>query len=280
MTEIVDKKIIVDSLGTKITQFKVVAPSVAKKAKPGQFVVVMVTLQGERVPLTVVEKNVEDGTITLIVQEVGLTTKLLGKLGKGDSIYALVGPLGHATKIKNYGKVILIGGGVGIAEIYPAAKELKDAGNHVTTILGVRTKDLLILEEELKVVSDDLFITTDDGSYNRKGFVTDILKELLTCDLKCKTYNLIYAVGPIPMMKNVSSVTKDSGVKTLVSLNSLMVDATGMCGSCRVTIGGKPKFTCVDGPEFDASLVDWDELTKRGKAYQEKENYICKLYKL
>lgn len=280
MTEIVEKKILVDASGVKITQLKVTAPFIAKKAKPGQFVVVMVAEEGERVPLTVVDKDIEAGTITLIIQEVGLTTKLLGKLEKGKFLYALVGPLGQATKMKNYGKVILVGGGVGIAEIYPAAAELKAAGNHVTSILGVRTKDLLILEEELKATSDQLLIATDDGSYGQKGFVTDILKELLTYDLKLRTYNLIYAVGPIPMMKNVSLVTKDSGVKTLVSLNSLMVDATGMCGGCRVTVDGKPKFTCIDGPEFDASLVNWDELIKRSKVYEDKEKHICELYKL
>ena len=280
MAEIVEKKILADTLGVRIIQLKVTAPLIAEKAKPGQFVVVMVVEEGERVPLTVVEKDVEAGTITLIVQEAGLTTKLLSKLDKGKSIYAIVGPLGHHAEIKKYGRVILVGGGVGIAEIYPVASALKQAGNHITTILGVRTKELLILEEELKVTSDELFITTDDGSYGRKGFVTDILKELLTYDLKLKTYNLIYSVGPIPMMKNVSLVTKDSGIKTLVSLNPLMVDATGMCGGCRVTVGGEVKFTCVDGPEFDASLVDWDELTKRNRVYEEKEKHICNLYKL
>ena len=276
MAEIINKKILVNTLGTKITQLEVIAPFVAKKAKPGQFVILMVSEEGERVPLTVVEKDVESGTITLIIQEVGLTTKLLGKLGKGDSIYALVGPLGHNTEVKKYGKVILIGGGVGIAEIYPAAVELKAAENHVTTILGARTKDLLILEDKLKAASDQLLVATDDGSYGQKGFTTTILKELIGKE----RYDLIYAVGPIPMMKNVSLVTKDSGVRTLVSLNSLMIDATGMCGGCRVTVDGKPKFTCVDGPEFDASLIDWDELAKRNKVYEDKEKHICNLYKL
>jgi len=276
MVEIVEKNILVDTSGVKITQLKVIAPLIAEKAKPGQFVVVMATEQGERIPLTVVKRDPRAGVITLIVQEVGLTTKLLGKLDKGNSFYAIVGPLGNYTEIKKYGKVILIGGGVGIAEILPAAGELKAAGNSVTTILGARTKDLLILEEELKAASDKLFIATDDGSYGQKGFTTTILKELI----EKEKYDLIYAVGPIPMMKNVSLVTKESGIKTLVSLNSLMVDATGMCGGCRVTIGGKVKFTCIDGPEFDASLVDWDELIKRGKVYEDKEEYICKLYKL
>ncbi len=276
MAEIVEKKILVDGSGVKITQLEVIAPLIAKKAKPGQFVIVMVVEEGERVPLTVVEKDTRAGTITLIIQEVGLTTKLLGKLDKGKSIYAIVGPLGHHTEIKKYGKVILVGGGVGIAEIYPAARELKSAGNHLTTILGARTRDLLILEEELKTASDQLFIATDDGSYGQKGFTTTILKELIGRE----KYDLIYAVGPIPMMKNVSLVTKDSGVKTLVSLNSLMIDATGMCGGCRVTVDGKAKFTCIDGPEFDASLIDWDELIKRNKVYEDKEKHICNLYKL
>lgn len=276
MAEIVEKKILVNASGVKITQLKVTAPLIAEKAKPGQFVVVMVVEEGERIPLTVVEKDTKAGTITLIIQEAGLTTKLLGKLDKGKSIYAVVGPLGHYTKIKKHGKVILVGGGVGIAEIYPVAGELKAAGNHVTTILGARTKDLLILEEELKAASDQLIIATDDGSCGQKGFTTTILKELI----EKEKYDLIYAVGPIPMMKSVSLVTKDSGIKTLVSLNSLMIDATGMCGGCRVTVDGKAKFTCVDGPEFDASLIDWDELIKRNKVYEDKEKHICNLYKL
>lgn len=276
MAKIREKSILVDSSGVRITQLVVVAPDIAEKAKPGQFVVVMASEVGERVPLTVVERDTKDGTITLIVQEIGLTTKLLGRLEVGESLYALVGPLGHHSEIKNYGKVILVGGGVGIAEIYPAAKELKAAGNQVTTILGARTKDLLILEEELKTVSDELLIATDDVSCGQKGFTTDILKELIAKE----QYNLIYAVGPIPMMKKVSLVTKDSGIKTLVSLNSLMVDATGMCGGCRVSVDGVVKFTCVDGPEFDAFLVDWDELIKRNKVYEEKEKHICNLDKL
>lgn len=276
MSEIVEKKILVDALGVRITQLKVVAPLIAKKIKPGQFIVVMVVEEGERIPLTVVEKDIEAGTITLIIQEVGLTTKLLGKLDKGKSFYAIVGPLGHSTEIKKYGKVILIGGGVGIAEIYPAARELKAAGNNLTTILGSRTKDLLILEEELRATSDQLFIATDDGSYGQKGFTTTVLGELI----EKEKYDLICAVGPIPMMKNVFITAKDSGVKTLVSLNSLMIDATGMCGGCRVTVGSEVKFTCIDGPEFDASLIDWDRLIKRSKIYQDKEKHICRLYKL
>lgn len=274
--KIIEKEVLVESLGVKITKFKVNSPVIAKKAKPGQFIAVMVSEEGERVPLTVVDCDKGKGSITLIVQELGLTSKLLGKLEVGDSLYSLVGPLGHATEIKNYGKVILVGGGVGIAEIYPVAKALKEAGDEIVTILGARTKDLLILEEELKKFSDKLYITTDDGSCGKKGFTTDILKEVLSLG----KYDLIYVVGPIPMMKSVTNTTKDSGIKTLVSLNSLMVDASGMCGGCRVTIDGKIKFTCVDGPEFDAHSVDWEELEKRNKVYAKQEKHICRLYKL
>jgi ferredoxin--NADP+ reductase len=213
------------------------------------------------------------GTITLIVQEAGLTTRLLGKMKPGDSLYALVGPLGHATEIKKYGKVVLVGGGVGIAEIYPVAKALKAAGNNVTTILGARTKDLLILEKELKAVSDELLMATDDGSYGRKGFTTDILDETL----KKGGYDLVYSVGPIPMMRRSAAVTANYKVKTIISLNAIMVDATGMCGCCRVTVGGKTLFSCVDGPEFDAHQIDWDELVKRNRIYENCEKHVCKL---
>jgi len=274
--EIVEKKVLAETADTKITEIVIRAPLIAAKAQPGQFVVVIVSEKGERVPLTVVEADEKAGTITLIFQELGLTTKLLGKLNTGDSLYALTGPLGHATEIKRYGKVILIGGGVGIAEIYPVAKALKEAQNNLTIIIGARAKDLLILEKELKSTSDELYITTDDGSAGRKGFTTDILKELLSGG----KYGLVFAVGPIPMMKKVSFVTKASGVKTVVSLNSLMVDATGMCGGCRVSVKGKVKFTCVDGPEFDADEVDWPGLEKRSKIYEDKEKHICKLYNL
>jgi ferredoxin--NADP+ reductase len=257
-------------------RISVLSPDIAAKARPGQFIVLMVSENGERVPLTVVQTDPAKGSVTLIFQEAGLTTKLLGKLSEGDSLYAIVGPLGHPTEIKNYGKVILVGGGVGIAEIYPVAKALKNAGNHVTTILGARTKDLLILEDELKKVSDEFHVATDDGSYGRKGFTTDILDELLG---KGK-YDLVYSVGPIPMMKRTAAVTKKFNVKTVVSLNAIMVDGTGMCGCCRVTVGGKTYFSCVDGPEFDASLVDWDELMKRNRIYDNKEKHICNLNKL
>ncbi|MFH0763857.1 MAG: sulfide/dihydroorotate dehydrogenase-like FAD/NAD-binding protein [Candidatus Omnitrophota bacterium] len=283
--KILSKKILCDSGGTKVVEMWAAAPEIALKARAGQFIVLMVNEKGERIPLTIVDKDTPRGAIKLILQEAGLTTKLLGKLDAGDSLYALVGPLGHATEIKNYGKVILVGGGVGIAEIYPVAKALKEAGNHITTILGARIKDLLILENELKAVSDEFHITTDDGSYGKRGFVTDVLKELISGDrvqgsgyrVQGSGYRLIYAVGPIPMMRSVAAATKDSKIKTVVSLNALMVDATGMCGSCRVTVGGVVKFSCVDGPEFDANLIDWDELIKRNRIYESKEKHICKL---
>ena len=271
--KIVDKKILADFSGVKLTELEIISPHIAEKARPGQFVVVMVSEEGERVPLTVVRKNKDKGTINIILQEAGFSTKLIGSLNPGDSLYALTGPLGHATEIKDYGKVILIGGGVGIAEIYPVAKSLKEAGNHVTTIIGSRTKNFLILEQELKEASSEFYITTDDGSYERKGFTTDVLRELLSKD----TYALVYAVGPIPMMEKVGFVTKEFNTKTLVSLNALMVDGTGMCGCCRVTVDGKTMFACIDGPEFDAHLVDWDEIKKRNKVYENKEQHICKL---
>jgi len=268
--KIVKKVVLAKTHDTRVTKVELEAPLIANKAKAGQFVVLMAEEAGERIPLTVVATDKGKGIITLIFQEVGLTTKLLGKLNVGDALYAVVGPMGHSTEIKNYGKVIVVGGGVGIAEIYPVAKAFKNAGNHVTTIIGARTKALLILEDELKRVSDEPHITTDDGSYGKKGFVTDVLKEFLAKD-EC---GLVYAVGPIPMMEKVSSVTKDSKIKTLVSLNALMVDASGMCGCCRVSIKGEVKFSCVDGPEFDAHLVDWEELEKRSRIYEEKEKHI------
>ncbi len=272
--KIVSKKKWVDMPGMKITELGILAPDIAAKAKPGEFVVLMVSEKGERVPLTVVGADIEKGVVTIIFQEAGLSTAILGKMETGDALYSFVGPLGHATPIKNYGKVVLVGGGVGIAEIYPVAVALKKAGNHVTTILGARTKEILILEEGMKAASDKLLIATDDGSYGRKGFTTDILQELLTLD---KDYALVYAVGPIPMMKKVAATTKPFGVKTVVSLNAIMVDGTGMCGCCRVTIGGKVKFSCVDGPEFDAHEVDWAELEKRNRIYVSKEKHICQL---
>ena len=271
--KIIKKNILSDDAGAKVIRMEVEAAGIAKKAKPGQFIVLMVSEEGERVPLTIVDKDENNGTISIIFQEAGFTTRLLGSLKEGEQLYALTGPLGHATEIKKYGRVVLVGGGVGIAEIYPVAKALKAASNHVTTILGAKSKDLLILEDELKSVSDEFFVMTDDGSCGTKGFTTDALESIL----KKQKYDLVYSVGPIPMMRKVSELTKNFNVKTTVSLNALMVDATGMCGCCRVTVGGVVKFSCVDGPEFDAHGVDWDELAKRNKIYCRKEEHICKL---
>ena len=273
--KVVNKEALAKVEDIKITRLEVVAPLIASKAKPGEFVALMAAEEGERIPLTIVDKDRDKGTITLIFQEVGLTTKLLGKLNIGDSLYALAGPLGHPTEIKKYGRVILAGGGVGIAEIYPVAKALKEAENHITTILGARTKDLVILEKELKEISEEFYIATDDGSYGKKGFTTGILAELLGKD----KFDLAYVVGPLPMMKRASEITRGLNVKTVASLNALMVDATGMCGCCRVSVAGEIKFSCVDGPEFDAHSVDWDELVQRNKVYIGKEKHICNLNK-
>jgi ferredoxin--NADP+ reductase len=272
--KILNRKTINDVGGVKITQLDILSADIAKKALPGQFVMLMVSEQGERIPLTLVHTDKIKGVVSLMFQEAGYTTQSLGKMHPGESLYSLVGPLGHPTEIKKFGKIILVGGGVGIAEILPVAHALKDAGNQVVTILGSRNKDLLILESELKSASDRLYVMTDDGSYGQKGFTTDKLKELLAKD----KYDLIYAVGPIPMMKRVAAVSKEYNTKTLVSLNALMVDGTGMCGCCRVTVEGKVKFSCVDGPDFDGHSVNWEELEQRNKAYIIQEKHICKLF--
>ncbi len=274
--KILSRYTLADVAGTKISKIDVYSPDIAKKAQAGQFVVIMISAKGERVPLTIVDADKKNGSITLIFQELGFTSKLLGKMSAGDSLYAIVGPLGHATEIKNYGKVILVGGGVGIAEIYPVAKALREAGNHITTILGGRTTKFLILSDELRAISDDFYTTTDDGSAGLKGFTTDVLDDLL----KKQKYDLVYSVGPIPMMRSSSSVTAKYQIKTIVSLNTIMLDATGMCGCCRVSIAGKTMFSCVDGPEFDAHQIDWDELIKRNRIYEDKEKHICELNKI
>lgn len=280
--KILNKQIIKDVAGVKIKQLDIFSPDIAANAQPGQFVMLMASENGERIPLTLVNTDKIKGTLSLIFQEAGFTTQSLGRLNPGDSLYSLVGPLGHPTEIKKYGKIILVGGGVGIAEILPVARALKkaglpagQAGNHITTILGSRNKDLLILEAELKSASDQIYIMTDDGSYGRKGFTTDMLKELLSKD----KYDLIYSVGPIPMMKMVAGISKEYQIKTLVSSNALMVDATGMCGCCRVSVFGEVKFSCVDGPDFDGHGVDWEELEKRNKVYSVQEKHICNLKK-
>jgi len=271
--KILEKKVLTQGQGPRVVRLVIDAPDIARNARAGQFVVLMVSKEGERIPLTVVDTDTAKGAVTLIAQEAGLTTILLGRLGAGDDLFSLVGPLGHATEIKKYGRAILVGGGVGIAEIYPVAKALKGAGNEVIAVLGARTKDLLILEDEMTKACDACRVMTDDGSHGRKGFTTEMLKELLE-EAPC---DLVYAVGPLPMMKRVGDVTKPYKCPTRVSLNAIMVDGTGMCGCCRVTIGGETRFSCVDGPEFDAHAVNWDELVNRSRVYVEKEKHICRL---
>lgn len=267
--------ILEQNLAPNIKKIIVEAPVVAKKVLPGQFVVIIIDEKGERVPLTVVDKNEEKGTITLIFQEVGKTTYRLGRLRAADTIWGLLGPLGKPTEIKKLGEVITIGAGVGIAEVFPASRAFKNAGNKVISIIGVRKKDLLILEQDLRKVSDELFVTTDDGSYGRRGVVSDVLKEILPN----RRVDLVYAVGPVPMMRVVSQFTRPYGIKTLVSLNPIMVDATGMCGSCRVCVKGETKFGCVDGPEFDGHLVDFDQLQKRLNLFSEQEKQAMESFK-
>jgi ferredoxin--NADP+ reductase len=271
--KIVDKKLLGEFANTKITEIKVLAPIIAQHYQPGQFVILMVVENGERIPLTITETDLLSGTITLIFQEVGFTTKLLNKLNVGDELYHIVGPLGKPTEIKFYGTVVLVGGGVGTAEIYPVAKALKEKNNKIITIIGARNKNLVILEDEFRKISDELFITTDDGSYGRKGLVTDVLQEVINKE----KIDIVYAVGPVVMMKAVSQLTKNFNIPTIVSLNTIMVDGTGMCGSCRITYDGKIKYVCCDGPEFDGHKVDWDEILKRSKTYIEQEQKILSL---
>jgi ferredoxin--NADP+ reductase len=243
------------------------APLIAKKARPGQFVILKANEEGERIPLTMADTDPDKGTITIIYMVVGKSTALFKDLEVGDSFQDVIGPLGKATHLEKVGKVICVGGGTGVAVLHPITRGLKDVGNDVTCIIGARNKDLLIIEEQMKAASHDLRVCTDDGSYGHHGFVTDVMKEVLDGgDIK-----LVVAIGPVPMMKAVSNITKEYNVETLVSLNPIMVDGTGMCGGCRVTVGGKTQFACVDGPEFDGHEVDYDELMLRLNAYREDE---------
>lgn len=247
---------------------EIFAPEIAKKAKPGQFVIVRVDEKGERIPLTLVEWKTERGTITLIFQKVGVSTKKLGALKTGDVVRDVIGPLGTPSEIEFYGSVAVVGGGVGTAPSYAIARALKEAENKVVSIIGAKAAELLILEDEMRNVSDKLYVTTDDGSKGVKGFVSDVLKMLLE---KGYHFDLVYAVGPTSMMRAVSNVTKPYGIKTVVSLNPIMVDGTGMCGSCRVSVGGETRFVCVDGPEFDGHKVNFDELLSRQRVYLDEE---------
>ncbi|MFW9921776.1 MAG: sulfide/dihydroorotate dehydrogenase-like FAD/NAD-binding protein [Candidatus Thorarchaeota archaeon] len=251
-----------------IIRFDIRAPIIAQKVQPGQFVIVRVTETGERIPLTVADKNSFEGYITIIFQVVGKTTALMRTLKEGDVIKDLVGPLGRPAVIKKLGTVIMVGGGTGIAILYHIAKAFKEAGNYVIGIIGAREKDLIILEDEMNIVCDELVVTTDDGSYGQRGFVTDPLKKYLEERYDIKE---VYAIGPIPMMKFVCRLTKQFNVPTMVSLNPVMIDGTGMCGGCRVTVKNETKFCCVDGPDFNGHEVDFDELIQRNNMYLKKE---------
>jgi len=251
-----------------VKKFRIVAPRIARKRQAGHFVLVRVHPKGERVPLTIADSDVDAGTITLFVQGIGKTTRLMNKLEAGDYLSDVVGPLGKASEIAYYGTVVVIGGGVGTAIAFPTSVAMKKAGNHVISIIGARNRELVILESEISAISDEVFMTTDDGSYGRKGLVIDPLKELIESGRKI---DLVLAIGPIPMMRAVAEVTRPYGIKTIVSLNSIMIDGTGMCGGCRVVVGDKTQFACVDGPEFDAHQVNFDILRQRNSLYRDAE---------
>ncbi len=268
MHKIIDKK----ELCEKVHQFRIEAPRLVKKAKAGQFVILRKDDRGERVPMSIGGLDKEKGILTVVIQEVGKTSASMNRMKTGDHFADVVGPLGIPSHVEKFGHCVCIGGGVGIPPIYPIAQALKEAGNKVTTIIGARTKDLLIFREELSEASDQLLISTDDGSYGTHGFVTTILQKMIDDGEKI---DMVISIGPVPMMKAVVETTRKPGIKTFVSLNPIMVDGTGMCGACRVTVGGKTKFACVDGPDFDGHQVDFDEMTKRLKMYvpYEKKAY-------
>ncbi|HDI00017.1 MAG: sulfide/dihydroorotate dehydrogenase-like FAD/NAD-binding protein [Candidatus Latescibacterota bacterium] len=262
-------------LAPEIVQMEVYAPEIAERAKPGQFFIVRVEEGGERIPLTLADWDPDGGTITLVAQVVGVTTAKLSKRNVGDRLADVVGPLGNPSKIDKFGRVACVGGGVGVAPIYPIARALKEAGNEVVCIIGARTEGLLFWEERFSF-ADRVLVTTDDGSYGKKGFVTDALGELLESG---QNVDLVYAVGPVVMMRAVSDLTRKYGIRTIVSLNPIMVDGTGMCGACRVTVGGRTRFACVDGPEFDGHQVDFAELMQRLKMYVDMEREAMEKYR-
>jgi len=257
-----------EDLAPQIKRFTVSAPLIAQKAKVGQFIVLRIDEKGERFPLTLVDWNPDRGTITIVFQEVGVSTKKLGELGVGDRILDIVGPLGNPAEIRKYGEAVVVGGGVGVGPAYPRIKALKEAGNRVISIIGAKTSKLLILEKEIEAISDELYVSTDDGSKGFKGFTSEVLKGLLNQGRK---FDFVFTVGPAVMMRAVAEVTRPYRIETVASLNPIMVDGTGMCGTCRVTVGGETKFTCVDGPEFDAHRVDFAELIARQQTYLEDE---------
>jgi ferredoxin--NADP+ reductase len=255
-------------LAPDIKLFRIEAPRVARKRQAGQFVIVRIHEHGERIPLTIADSDAARGTITLVVQGVGKTTKLMNSLGAGDAVLDVVGPLGRPSDVQAYGTAVVVGGGVGAAIAYPTAVALKKAGNRVISILGGRTRDLVILEDEIRAASDIVHVTTDDGSYGEKGLVIDPLRRAIEAGDRI---DFVLAIGPVPMMRAVAELTRPHRIKTVVSLNSIMVDGTGMCGGCRVLTGGKSQFACVDGPEFDAHEVDFDVLAHRNAMYREAE---------
>ena len=273
MAQIISAKFIAPN----IKRFEILSPKIARRRKPGQFVIIRIDESGERIPLTIADSNTENGTITIIVQSVGKTTMELNMLEKGDTILDVVGPLGKPSEIEYFGTAVSIGGGVGTAIAYPTAVALKKSGNHTISIIGGRSKEFVILEDEMRKVCDEVYVTTDDGSYGKKGFVTDQLKELINK----MQIDFVLAIGPIPMMKAVADVTREKNIKTVVSLNPIMIDGTGMCGGCRARVDNKTVFVCVDGPEFDAHKVDFQTLDRRNRTYfmDEKisrEKFQCK----
>lgn len=277
MYKIIKKEV----LNPQVKLLEIKAPEIARKAEPGQFIILRIHEDGERIPLTIADFDSEAGTVTIIFQEVGKTTRQLGELTAGDSLLDFVGPLGIASHFENVKKVAVVGGGLGTAIAYPQAKKLFNEGAVVHSITGFRNKDLIILEDEMKKVSTELFVTTDDGSNGNKGFVTDKLKSLIEEGNK---YDLVIAIGPLIMMKFVSKLTKEYGIKTIVSMNPVMIDGTGMCGGCRLTVGNETKFACIDGPDFDGHEVDFDEAIRRQAMYKDHEkvsleNHTCRMEK-
>ena len=268
-----------EALKPTVILYEIEAPMVAKKAEPGQFIILRVDEKGERIPITIHDYDREKGTVTIIVQTVGATTEKLSHKQQGECLHDFVGPLGRPTETEGKKKVCVVGGGVGCAIALPSAKAFKEAGAEVTVIVGFRSKDIVILEDEFKAAADRLILMTDDGTYGRHGLVTQPLQELLEAG---ETFDEVLAIGPVPMMKFVCRTTQPFGVHTMVSLNPIMVDGTGMCGGCRVTVGGETKFACVDGPEFDGHQVDFAELTSRNGTYRDreaevKENHVCRI---
>lgn len=274
MYKILTKKI----LNSQVKLLEIDAPLIAKKAQPGQFIILRINEEGERIPLTIADFDASKGTVTIIFQEVGKTTRLLGTLNEGDALLDFVGPLGVASHLEGYKKVAVIGGGLGTAIAYPQAKKLFGLGAQVDSIIGFRNKDLIILEDEIKKVSTNTFVTTDDGSNGHKGFVSDILRENIE---NGANYDLVIAIGPLMMMKVICDITKEYNIKTIVSMNPIMIDGTGMCGGCRVTVGGETKFACVDGPDFDGHLVDFESAMNRQKMFkaeeEESSNHKCRI---